>query len=288
MTVADGADDVRVAAWQMTSGDDWLINRQSMVRGLAAAAAAGVQLVVLPENAAVFGAAAALALARRHDEILAWLAAQARDHELYVLAGTLPAPDRPDGTAVPGGRVRSASYLLSPSGAVLGRYDKRHLFDAQIDDVRGSYQESLCFEPGDDCQPLPTPWGGLGVLTCYDLRFPEQARALVAAGAALLVVPAAFTARTGEAHWQVLLRARAIENQCLVIGAGQVGWHDASRQTWGHSQIIDAWGQVLAERVEPTPGLVLADWSRQQQAALRAAMPCLAHRRDACSAGQRG
>lgn len=281
MSGYQAADDVRVAAWQMTSGADWAHNRESIRHGLTAAAEAGAQLLVLPENAVAFGADALRTAARRHDEILAWLSRAAADAGLHVLAGTVPAPWRPDGAAVPAGRVRSASYLLAPSGSVLGRYDKRHLFDARVQDRQGSYQESLLFEPGDDCAPLNTPWGGLGVLTCYDLRFPEQARHLVARGAELLAVPAAFTARTGAAHWQVLLRARAIENQCLVIGAGQAGWHDAARETWGHSQIIDAWGTVLAERQAPTPGLVLADWSRTRQQAWREAIPCLQHRRDA-------
>lgn len=271
---------ITVAAWQMCSGDDWLRNRDNAAEGFAEAAAAGVRLLVLPENFALFGPDAARLGAAAWPEITAWLAGQARSHGLWLVAGTVPAPVRADGSPVPAGRVRSASLLFSAQGVCVGRYDKRHLFDVEVADAQGRYQESLTYEPGDDTAVFDTPWGRLGILTCYDLRFPEQARQLRAQGADILVVPAAFTAVTGEAHWQVLLRARAIENQCLVIGAGQGGQHTAQRQTWGHSQIIDAWGTVLAERQLPGAGLVQASWSAAEQAALRQRMPVQAHRRD--------
>ncbi len=272
---------VRVGAWQMTSGDSWPENQRNILQALTQAQAAHMELLVLPENMAAFSPAAMQQVADQSQDVVAWLAQQAAIHNLYLLAGTLPLPYRPDGSLIMDGRYRSASLLFSNTGELVGRYDKRHLFDASVADAQGRYQESARFEPGQEALELiATPWGGLGVLTCYDLRFPEQARALVRAGAEMLVVPAAFTARTGEAHWQVLLRARAIENQCLVIAAGQSGWHDAQRQTWGHSQIIDAWGRVLSLREEEGPGLVYADWSLTEQAGLRQAMPCLQHRLD--------
>ena len=270
----------RVAAWQMVSGSDWLENQASLARGIAQAAKAGVQLLVLPENAAIFGAYAQLAEAEHIQAIIHWLSAQAREHQLAIAAGTLPLKQRPDGSAVSGGRVRSATLIIGRDGALLGRYDKRHLFDVEVSDAQGRYQESATFEPGDDLPLIQTSIGRVGVLTCYDLRFPEQARHLRRLGADILVVPAAFTAVTGEAHWQVLLRARAIENQCLVIAAAQGGQHSAQRQTWGHSQIINAWGEVLAERQESGEGLVWANFDAAEQAALRQRMPVELHRRD--------
>lgn len=271
---------IRVAALQMCSGNHWQDNREVVADGLRQAAAEAVQLVVLPENFAVFGPEATVQVAAAWDEIVSWLAGQARTHGLWLVAGTLPSPTRPDGSLVPAGRVRSATLVFSAEGLCVGRYDKRHLFDVEVADAQGSYQESRTFEPGDDLPLIATPWGGLGILTCYDLRFPEQARQLRSMGADILVCPAAFTAVTGEAHWQVLLRARAIENQCLMIAAAQGGRHSAQRETWGHSQIIDAWGRVLAERRETGPGLVAAGWDRGDQTALRQRMPVQAHRRD--------
>lgn len=269
-----------VAAWQMVSRSDWAENKASIARGLAQAASAGVKLLLLPENAAIFGAASQLAEAGQIQFITEWLSAQARQHELTLIAGTLPLKQRPDGVTVPEGRVRSATLVFGPDGALLGRYDKRHLFDVDVADAQGRYQESATFEPGDDIPLIETPVGRVGVLTCYDLRFPEQARHLRRLGADILVVPAAFTAVTGEAHWQVLLRARAIENQCLVVAAGQGGQHSEQRKTWGHSQVVNAWGEVLAERHESGEGLVAALYDEGEQHALRRRMPVEQHRRD--------
>lgn len=272
---------MRIAALELCSSDDIAANQQAIADGLAMARAANVNLVVLPENCLVFSADACVLATTHHNQWLSWCAEQARGHQLWLLVGTVPLPYRPDGTAVPDGRVRSASLLFNARGELVGRYDKRHLFDAQVGDAQGVYCESARFEPGTEAALMPTPWGKLGVLTCYDLRFPEQARALRRAGADFLAVPAAFTATTGQAHWQVLLRARAIENQCLVVGAGQGGQHTPMRRTWGHSQIIDAWGSVLAERSDPTQSvLVVADFDAAQQRLWRQQMPVEAHRLD--------
>lgn len=271
---------VRVAAIQLCSTNDWSVNQQEIAKQLARAASEGARLVVLPENFAAFGPDATRQMVLRAAEIRGWLSQQARTHGLYMVAGTLPSAERPDGVPVPDGRVRSSTWVFSDTGETIGRYDKRHLFDVEVGDAQGRYQESATFEPGTAVDVIPTPWGALGVLTCYDLRFPEQARQLRRLGAQLLAVPAAFTALTGEAHWQALLRARAIENQCLVIGAGQGGRHSAQRETWGHSQIIDAWGRVLAERNESGPGLVQIDWDLDEQADIRARMPTEQHRLD--------
>lgn len=272
---------MRVAALELCSSDDIAANQQAIADGMASAREQGVDLLVLPENCLVFSPDAAGLAAQHHAQWLAWFAEQARANSLWVLAGTVPLPYRPDGSAVPNGRVRSASLLFDATGKLVGRYDKRHLFDVQVGDAQGAYRESTCYEPGTEINLLTTPWGQLGVLTCYDLRFPEQSRVLRQGGADIFAVPAAFTAKTGEAHWQVLLRARAIENQCMVIGAGQGGQHSATRQTWGHSQIINAWGQVLVERTHGSqPVLVIAEFDREQQQVWREQMPVEAHRLD--------
>ncbi len=272
---------MRVAALELCSSDDTLANQQAIANSIASAREQDVGLLVLPENCLVFGPDAVGLAAQHHAQWLIWFAEQARVNGVWLLAGTVPLPYRPDGSAVPDGRVRSASLLFSSTGELVGRYDKRHLFDAQVSDAQGAYRESSRYEPGTELSLLATPWGQLGVLTCYDLRFPEQARVLRQAGADILAVPAAFTAKTGEAHWQVLLRARAIENQCMVIGAGQCGQHSATRQTWGHSQIINAWGQVLAERTNDLqPALVTAIFDREQQRTWREQMPVEEHRLD--------
>ena len=168
--------------------------------------------------------------------------------------------------------------VYNPQGELAGRYDKIHLFDALLADQQAQYQESATFEAGDEIVVINTPFANIGLSICYDIRFPALYQALRDKGADIIVVPAAFTALTGAAHWQVLLRARAIENQCMMIGAGQSGWHSASRQTWGHSQIIDAWGKVLAEQ-EQGVGVVLAQYVKAELQQVRQQMPVLRHRR---------
>ncbi len=180
---------------------------------------------------------------------------------------------------MPAGRVRTACHVIDSDGEVVARYDKIHLFDVDLDDSQGSYRESATFEPGEAVVCVNTPLGRLGLSVCYDLRFPEIYRALQQQGAELLAVPAAFTELTGQAHWQVLLRARAIENQCYVIGSAQGGRHSPTRVSWGHSQIVDPWGGVLAECGGPAPGLAVAGRDAGEQARLRRRMPVGRHRR---------
>jgi nitrilase len=268
-----------LAAVQMLSTDELAANRMQAEALLREAAAAGAGLAVLPENFAVFGAGRHADTARELPQILAWLQALCLELRLWVVAGTLPAAHRPDGVPVPGGRVRAASFLIGADGLVKARYDKIHLFDVDVADTQGRYQESATFEPGDAVVVADTPLGRLGLSVCYDLRFPELYRQLMAQGADIISVPSAFTYVTGEAHWSVLLRARAIENQAYLVGVGQGGRHNALRETWGHSQIIDPWGRVLAERPEPGPGLVLAARDAAAQDAIRQRMPVATHRR---------
>lgn len=268
-----------LAAVQMCSGPDIEANLAQARRELAAAAAAGASLAVLPENWAVFDAAQYAALGQRLPEMLAQVGAMARELDLWIVAGTLPAAHRPDGAPVPDGRVRTACHVIDSDGEVVARYDKIHLFDVEVDDAQGSYRESATFEPGSAVVCVDTPAGRVGLSICYDLRFPELYRELQRQGAEILVVPAAFTQVTGEAHWEPLLRARAIENQCYVIGSAQGGRHGPTRVTWGHSQVIDPWGRVLAGCGAEGPGLALAGRDPEEQVRLRRRMPVAAHRR---------
>ena len=269
---------VTVAAIQMNSLDNLQTNLKQAEVLLEQAANAGAKLAVLPENFAVFAAGMQIHTAQQMPLIQAWLAEQSLKHELWLVAGSIPCLYRLDGQNVPQKKVRACCLVYNPQGGLAGRYDKIHLFDASIADNQAQYQESATFEAGDEIVVIKTPFANIGLSICYDIRFPALYQALRDKGADIIVVPAAFTALTGAAHWQVLLRARAIENQCMMVGAGQSGWHSATRQTWGHSQIIDAWGKVLAEQ-EQGVGVVLAQYIATELQQVRQQMPVLRHRR---------
>ncbi|WP_370589744.1 carbon-nitrogen hydrolase family protein [Saccharophagus sp. K07] len=273
---------VRAAVAQMCSGPDVDANLAQADRLIAQAHNEGTQLLVLPENFAVFGRKDLPSIAEPADHsgpIGHFLADAAKKYGLWIIAGTIPYAASRTGVAAPQGKVFPGCSVWSDSGDCVARYDKCHLFDVDVADGVGRYRESDNFAPGDAPVVVPTPWGQLGMSICYDLRFPEYFRQLVNAGATMLVVPAAFTYRTGEAHWEVLLRARAIENQCFVLASGQGGQHDAVRRTWGHSCIIDPWGSVLASCAEESPSLVVADLDFAALADVRRQMPVLQHRR---------
>ncbi|MBL0230886.1 MAG: carbon-nitrogen hydrolase family protein [Moraxellaceae bacterium] len=269
---------VTVAAIQMNSLDNLQDNLQQAEALLIQAANSGAKLAVLPENFAVFAAGRQNSTAQQMSMIQAWLAEQSIKNKLWLVAGSIPCLYRPDGQSVLQDKVRACCLVYNPQGELAGRYDKIHLFDALLADQQAQYQESATFEAGDEIVVINTPFANIGLSICYDIRFPALYQALRDKGADIIVVPAAFTALTGAAHWQVLLRARAIENQCMMIGAGQSGWHSASRQTWGHSQIIDAWGKVLAEQ-EQGVGVVLAQYVKAELQQVRQQMPVLRHRR---------
>ncbi|HEX6590838.1 MAG TPA: carbon-nitrogen hydrolase family protein [Moraxellaceae bacterium] len=268
-----------MAAIQLCSGADLETNWREVEARLREAAAAGAGLAVLPENFALLDAAQYRALARRLPELLARLGELARELDLWIVAGTLPVETRPDGSAIEDGRVRTVCHVIDSDGEVVARYDKIHLFDVDVADAQGSYRESATFEPGDEVVCVNTPVGRVGLTVCYDLRFPELFRRLVDAGAEIITVPAAFTQVTGEAHWQVLLRARAIENQVYVIGAAQGGVHSPTRTTFGHSQIVDPWGRVLVEQAAAGPGVIYAARDAEEQLCLQKRMPVRKHRR---------
>ncbi|HEU0196422.1 MAG TPA: carbon-nitrogen hydrolase family protein [Nevskiaceae bacterium] len=280
MTQTSNPTDGRVAAVQMSSGDNVSVNLAHAADLLGKAAAQGAQLVLLPENFAFMGRGAkgrlAVAEAEGHGPIQTFLAQTARRLGLWIVAGTVPLvlPDDAE-------RVAPACLVYDARGERVARYDKIHLFDVDLPNGGTQYRESVGFRAGPP-QPVcvDTPVGRVGLSVCYDLRFPELYRSLSAAGAELLCVPAAFTAPTGEAHWQVLLRARAVENLCYVIAAAQCGTHPDGRATWGHSLIVGPWGQTLASVDSASnEGTAVAPASRAHCRELRARFPALQHRR---------
>ena len=265
----------RVAAIQMVSGGRLADNLAQAERLIAGAAAAGAELLVLPENFALMGVherdKLAIAELPGDGPIQAFLADSARRHGVWIVGGTLPMR-----TADPE-RVRAACLLYSDRGEPLARYDKLHLFDVEVGQGE-SYRESATVEPGDTPVVVETPFGGLGLAVCYDLRFPELFRLMAGQGMELLALPAAFTATTGAAHWQVLLRARAIENQCHVIAAAQGGRHPNGRQTHGESMVIGPWGEILTSWGQGE-GMAAASLDREGRVEVRQRFPALRHRR---------
>jgi predicted amidohydrolase len=263
---------LRVAAVQTVSGADVQENLGAIEPLIVDALKEGARLVVLPEYFGVFGARASDKVAVREAEgegvQQAFLARVAREHGIWLVGGTVPiAITDPE-------RVRSALLVYGPDGKRIARYDKIHLFAFSQGDER--YDEGRTIEPGDEPVSFEAPCGRVGLSVCYDLRFPELYRRF--RDLALILVPSAFTAVTGRAHWHVLLRARAIENQCYVLAAAQGGMHPNGRRTYGHSVIIDPWGVVVAER-DAGPGVVVADIDPERIAQVRRELPALEHRK---------
>jgi deaminated glutathione amidase len=266
---------MKVAAIQMTSGPDVAANLEQARALLEGASAQGARLAVLPENFAFMGLKdadkRAVAEADGSGPAQDFLAATARRLRLWIVGGTLPLRAGADG------RVAAASLVYSGDGERVGRYDKIHLFDVDIPGRVEAYRESAHVAPGAGATVLDTAVGRLGLSVCYDIRFPELYRYLSAAGAQILSVPSAFTAPTGRAHWETLLRARAIENLCYVVAPAQSGFHPSGRETYGDSMIVDYWGRVL-QRLPRGRGCAIAQIDLARQAAVRASFPALAHR----------
>ena len=266
-----------MAAIQMVSGHSVAGNLAEAADLLAQAADRGAKLAVLPENFALMGRRETDKLAIREVQgsgpVQDFLAEQALRHRLWLVGGTIPL--RSGDSA--GDRVRAACLLFDDQGRQVARYDKVHLFDVQVVGSRERYAESATIEPGDRYVVTDTPLGRLGLAVCYDLRFPEQFRAMADQGMEIMALPAAFTAATGAAHWEVLLRARAIENQCYVIAAGQGGRHSNGRETFGDSLLIDPWGLIL-DRLAWGPGIALANLDRTFLEDIRRQFPVLTHR----------
>ncbi|HGM5490926.1 TPA: deaminated glutathione amidase [Serratia fonticola] len=236
----------------------------------------GIKLVMTPENALLFANSAAY---REHAEpegngpLQQAVRDMARRYGVWLLVGSMPLISREDPT-----RITTSSLLFDDQGEIRGRYDKLHMFDVDINDMHAHYRESDTYQHGQQLTVVDTPVGRLGMTICYDLRFPGLYQALRAQGAELISVPAAFTRVTGEAHWEILLRARAIENQCVILAPAQVGRHGATRRTWGHSMVVDSWGNVLAENPDAVSALkVRVDTGKLHT--IRKQMPVMQHNR---------
>jgi predicted amidohydrolase len=280
---------MRVGAVQTTAGPDRQDNLEAAAELVDDAVASGARLVILPEYFSVAGSPSFL---RSHAEPLdgptaTWGSTIARRHGIHLLAGSFPErPAGSTGAVVDADRLFNTSCLLGPDGRTLAVYRKIHLFDVDLEGT--SFCESATMAPGTDLVVVPLesdPIGDLpptvlGLSICYDLRFPEIYRIMTLMGATVLVVPAAFTATTGPAHWELLLRSRAVENEAFVVGVGQVGdLPPGMPACHGHTMVVDPWGTVVAERTGPGPGIVVAELDMSRVRQVRAELPVLAHRR---------
>jgi nitrilase len=265
---------MKIAAVQMVSTPEWPANRDAAAGLIADAAAAGAGLVQLPEYFCAMGLRdtdkLALAEAPGEGPIQHFLANAAREHAIWLVGGTLPVRT---GVA---GQVLNRCCVYGPDGTEAAHYDKVHLF--AFDNGRESYDEGRTLRAGSVPVALQAGPLRVGLSICYDLRFPELYRALMTPPCEVLCVPAAFTHTTGQAHWELLLRARAVENQCYVLAAAQGGIHPNGRRTWGHSMVVDPWGVVVDERAEGA-GFVIAEVDAARLAQVRMQLPALAHRR---------
>ena len=258
----------------MTSTADLPANLAAARELVGAAASQGARLIALPENFAFLRREGeVIPCAQGLDgEIVGLVKSLAREHDVWLLGGTFP-------EAAEGSRIYNTSVLASPAGDLAAVYRKIHLFDVDLSaDGGGAYSESNIVAPGEDVVVAQTPFGELGLSVCYDVRFPELYRQMAEAGARFLAVPSAFTPETGKDHWEVLLRARAIENQAFVLAPAQCGRHSEDRSSYGRSMIIDPWGLVLA-RAADRPCAVVADCDLDSLERIRRALPALAHRR---------
>lgn len=269
----------RVAAIQMASGPNVSANLTEAARLISRAVDAGAELVVLPENFAIMGM-------REEDKVKVresygqgtiqdFLAEQAHQHRIWIVGGTIPL------MANDSQHVRAACLLYDDKGEVKARYDKVHLFDVHLSESKETYDESTTTEPGESATVVDTPFGRLGLAVCYDLRFPELFRRMSDEGAELFAIPSAFTAITGKAHWEILVRARAIENLCYVIAAAQGGYHVNGRETHGDSMIVDPWGHVL-DRLPRGSGFVISKIDMDKVHNTRRNFPVLQHRKIPC------
>ena len=264
----------KAAMIQMRSGLKPGANIDDAARMIGEAKSAGADYVLTPEMTNILAAKReqlfAAVVEEELDASLAALRELARKLGIYVHIGSLAIKISPD-------RAANRSFLVDPKGDIVARYDKIHMFDVDLADGE-SYRESRNYRPGELAVLTDLPWGRLGLTVCYDLRFPALYRALAEAGSTMLAIPSAFTKQTGEAHWHVLMRSRAIENGCFVFAAAQGGRHENGRDTYGHSLIVDPWGRIIAEG-DTEPGVVMAEIDPAQVASARARIPSLQHGR---------
>jgi len=264
----------KAACVQVNATDDMAVNIEVACDYARGAAMLGAELVLFPENVAMMTFGDDLIRAHAFDEAehpaIAAFQELARSLDIWLHGGTL--------AIKVGDKIANRAFVFAPDGSIAATYDKIHMFDVDLGNGE-SYQESATFTPGDLIVATETPWGGLGLTTCYDVRFPYLYRALAQDGASFFAVPAAFTVPTGQAHWDVLLRARAIENGCFVFAPAQTGSHAGDRKTYGHSLIIDPWGEVLAD-AGTEPGIIIADIDPAKVIEARGRVPSLTHTRE--------
>ncbi len=266
----------RVVAVQMASGPNVAANLIEAERLISRSVESGASLIVLPENFSLMGKVefdqVKVAEADGQGQVQDFLAEQAAKHNIWLVGGTIPLK------AADPNKVRAACLVFDNTGKRVARYDKIHLFDVALVDSAESYTESLTIEAGEQVVVIDTPVGKLGLTICYDIRFPELFRLLLDKGVEIFTVPCAFTALTGKAHWEVIVRARAIENLCYVIAAAQGGYHVNGRETHGDSMIVDPWGIVL-DRLPRGSGFVVADIDDERMANIRRNFPTIEHRK---------
>lgn len=269
----------KIAAIQMASGTNVSANLIEAGKQIANAAKAGAKLIVLPENFAImaFENADLVKIAEEDGSgpMQDFLSEQAMKNNVWLVSGTIPLKSALENKAY------AACLVYNNKGERVNRYNKIHLFDVHLEITKETYNESETFEAGNQVVVVDTPFGKIGIAICYDLRFPELFRQLVLQGAEIIVLPAAFTAITGKAHWEVLLRARAIENLCYVVASAQGGYHVNGRETHGDSMIIDPWGTII-DRLPHGPGFVIADIDTENTQKMRKNFPVLQHRKISC------
>ena len=279
----------KIAAIQMASGTNVSANLNEVARQISNAVEAGAELVVLPEAFAIMGMQDEDQLSISEDEgtgpIQKFLSEQANKYNIWLVAGTIPLKLDNDHQHYQN-KIYTACLVFNTLGEQVSRYDKIHLFDVHIEATgetnSETYNESETMEAGDKAVVIETPFGKIGLAICYDLRFPELFRQLVLQGAEIIVLPSAFTAITGKAHWEVLLRARAIENLCYVVASAQGGYHVNGRETYGDSMIVDPWGTVL-DRLPQGSGYVIADIDIENVTNIRKNFPVLQNRKISCT-----
>lgn len=270
---------IRVAAVQMASGSMLKGNLMEAAKHISNAVEDGAEMVVLPENFGMIGSHQEDVLTIREKPgqgiIQDFLSEQSRHYNITLVGGTIPL-ESDDNT-----RCRNTLLVYDKNGECISRYDKIHLFDVSLPDVDESYHESDVIQPGEQVVVVDTGSVILGLTICYDLRFPELFRLLVDKGAEVIVVPSAFTAETGKAHWHALLKARAIENLSFIVASAQGGYHISGRETYGHSLVVHPWGNVLDE-ISSGTGFAIADLDFAQQQKIRQRFPVLSHRKYIC------
>jgi len=264
------------AAIQMASSPNVNSNLIEAERLIAEAAKAGAKLVALPENFALMGHDEFDKIKQKESDgeglIQNFLASTAKKYSVWIFAGTMPIAD-PNNEQ----KVIAACLVYNAEGERVARYDKIHLFDVKVPDSDEEYRESHTITKGEKPLVLDTPFGKIGIAICYDLRFPELFRSMLKEGVEIFIIPAAFTEKTGAAHWELLLRARAVENLCYVIAPNQGGYHVNGRQTFGHSMVIDPWGKIL-DCHKHNAGVALADIDLVRLHKTRGSFPVLEHR----------